>query len=158
VDLFHARGALPANLEAVTERDKDIRYSSRTRTGTDMFKTMHDVRHNINTLWDALPPELRELPAAKRLYEFGCVTTMDIVQLIYRPADAQGHSKDYEFSRKTMETRWAEGLSDARATLAASPWLAPMAPEIGARTFDVMHDLKVGARRQRADTARSSSR
>jgi NTE family protein len=36
-----------------------------------------------------------------------------------------------------METRWAQGLSDARETLMAAPWLEPMPPEVGARTFDI---------------------
>jgi NTE family protein len=66
---------------------------------------------------------------------------MDIVELIYRPADPQGLSKDYEFSRATMRARWAQGRSDTRTTLAASPWLAPMPGELGARTFDVMRDV-----------------
>jgi NTE family protein len=65
---------------------------------------------------------------------------MDIVELIYRPADRQGHTKCYEFSRTTMRTRWAQGLLDARATLLASPWLVPMPPEVGARTFDMLKD------------------
>lgn len=145
VDLFHAAGPLPDDLEAVSERDKDIRYSSRTRAGTNTFKQMHDIRHDINTLWEGLNPEMRALPAARRLYAISCVTTMDIVQLVYLPTDAQGHTKDYEFSRSTMRERWSVGLNDARATLAASPWLAPMAPEIGARTFDVLHDLRKNA-------------
>jgi NTE family protein len=140
VDLFHARGRLPTDLEEVAERDKDIRYSSRTRAATDMLRRMHDVRHNINNLWEQLPEHLRQTPEAKFLYNFGCVTTMDIVQLIYRPTDIQGQSKDYEFSRATMEARWAQGLADAQATLAAAPWLAPMPPDVGARTFDVLRE------------------
>ena len=140
VDLFQARGRLPTNLEEVSEREKDIRYSSRTRAATDMLRTTHDVRHNINGLWDQLPENIRKTPEAKFLYEFGCVTTMDIVELVYRPLDPQGFSKDYEFSRTTMRARWAQGLSDARRTLFASPWLAPMPPEVGARTFDVLTD------------------
>jgi NTE family protein len=40
-----------------------------------------------------------------------------------------------------MCRRWEQGLSDTQATLLASPWLAPMAPEVGARTFDVLRDL-----------------
>ena len=140
VDLFHARGCQPTDLEEVGEREKDIRYSSKTRAITDMFRRMHDVRHNINSLWDRLPGELRKTPEAKFLYDFGCVTTMDIVELIYRPTDPQGLSKDYEFSRSTMHTRWAQGLVDAQTTLLASPWLAPMPPEVGARTFDVLKD------------------
>jgi len=140
VDLFHARGEEPRSLEAVSEREKDIRYSSRTRAATEMLRTIHDVRHNINSLWDKLPEELKREKAAKFLYNFGCVTTMDIVQLIYRPHELQGCAKDYEFSRPTMEARWNQGLADAQETLFASPWLAPMPPEIGARTFDVLHD------------------
>jgi NTE family protein len=141
VDLFHAQGRQPSDLEEVTEREKDIRYSSRTRATTEMYRTMHDVRHNINSLWDRLPENLRRTPEAKFLYNFGCVTTMDVVELIYRPTDTQGHSKDYEFSRATMRTRWAQGLSDAQATLLASPWLAPMPSEVGARTFDLLKDV-----------------
>jgi NTE family protein len=90
VDLFDARGCLPADLEEVSEREKDIRYSSRTRASTEIFRTMHDVRHNFNNLWDRLPASLRNTPEAKFLYNFGCVTTMDIVQLLYRPEDTSG--------------------------------------------------------------------
>jgi NTE family protein len=141
VDLFHASGRPPTDLEEVNEREKDIRYSSKTRAITDLFHTIHDVRHNINSLWDQLPERLRNTPEAKFLYNFGCVTTMDIVELIYRPSDPQGPSKDYEFSRTTMRRRWEQGVSDAQTTLLASPWLTPMPPEAGARTFDVLKDL-----------------
>ena len=138
VDVFPSRGTAPTTLAEVTEREKDIRYSSRTRFATNMLREQHDLRHNINTLWDKLPPELRETDEAQFLYNYGCVTTMDIVQLIYRPQEEQGQAKDYEFSRTTMAARWAAGRSDAETTLAASPWLAPMAEEQGARTFDVL--------------------
>jgi NTE family protein len=141
VDLFHARGRQPTDLEGVSEREKDIRYSSRTRAATDTLRTMHDVRHNINNLWDRLPENLRKTPEAKFLYNFGCVTTMDIVQLIYRPAEPQGYSKDYQFGRNAMRERWARGSSDAKLTLHASPWLRPMPPDVGARAFDVLQDL-----------------
>jgi NTE family protein len=138
VDVFHARGEVPTTLAEVAEREKDIRYSSRTRAATDTVCAMHDVRHNINTLWDKLPQALRDTPEGRFLYNFGCVTTMDIAQIIYRPTISQGQSKDYEFSRGTMEERWAQGHADAVATLAASPWLEPMPAELGARTFDVL--------------------
>lgn len=142
VDVFSARGAIPSTLEEVAEREKDIRYSSRTRAATEMIRTSHDLRHNINTLWDKLPEALRDTPEARFLYNYGCVTTMDIALLIYRPEERQGHSKDYEFSRGTMEERWAQGRGDMEATLFASPWLAPMPPELGARTFDVIMDQR----------------
>jgi len=144
VDVFQARGSLPTNLEEVGEREKDIRYSSRTRITTENFRQKHEVRHAINELMEILPPEIRATEQAKRLWEFGCVTEMDIVQLIYRPHEPQGQCKDFEFSRSTMNARWQHGLADARTTLNAAPWLAPMPKDHGVRVFDVMHDILVG--------------
>src|SRR5262245_48498624 len=146
VGLFaaHARPR-PDKLDEVHEREKDIRQSSRTRQATSTLCERHDVRHAINELHKLLPPELASTEQAKRLYEHGCVTTMDIVQLIYRPDDPQGSLKDFEFSRPTMELRWQQGLADARTTLQASPWLAPMPSELGVRVFDVVHDILTGA-------------
>src|SRR5581483_2045589 len=143
VDVFPASGRLPANLEEVCEREKDIRYSSRTRITTENFRQRHEVRHAINELMEILPPELRNTEQAKRLYEHGCVTTMDIVQLVYRSQGREGAGKDYEFGRATMNARWQQGLADARTTLLAAPWLAPAAQDVGVRVFDVMHDLLV---------------
>ena len=138
VDLFPAQGLVPTTLQEAQEREKDIRYSSRTRAATASFTAMQDMRRIINMLWAKLPPELQATAEAQKLNEHGCLTSMDIVELIYRTDVAQGQSKDYEFSRATMEMRWAQGLDDARTTLGAAPWLAPMPPELGARTFDVL--------------------
>jgi NTE family protein len=138
VDVFPAQGRLPSNLDEVIERDKDIRYSSRTQTSSDAFRDRHDVRHAINELHKLLPPDLANTEQAKRLYEYGCVTEMDIVQLVYRPIGPQGASKDYEFSRSSMELRWQQGIFDARTALHASPWLAPTPKELGVRVFDMM--------------------
>jgi NTE family protein len=163
VDVFQAFGKLPENLEEVSERQTDIRYSSRTRVNTDAFQQKHDVRHAINELEKLLPPEIMKTEQGKRLHAFGCVTEMDIVQLIYRPFAPQGAAKDYEFSRGTMSARWQQGISDATATLAAAPWLAPKLNEDGVRVFDVMHNILLGrdptiAKPRSDDTDRSPVR
>ena len=93
--------------------------------------------HAINELHKLLPPEIASTEEAKQLYELGCVTEMDIVQLVYRPSEPEGHWKDYEFGRSSMERRWRQGVADAQGALRASPWLAPMAKELGVRVFDI---------------------
>ena len=143
VDVFQAHGCVPTDLDEVNEREKDIRYSSRTRVVTDTLRERHNVRHTINELYKLLPPEIANTPQARRLYEHGCMTEMDIALLIYRPMALQGASKDFEFSRATMEARWQAGLTDARTTLLASPWLAPAPKDLGVRVFDVMHDILI---------------
>jgi len=143
VDVFQGYGKLPRNLEEVSERENDIRYSSRTRVNTDAFQQRHEVRHAINELEKLLPESISRTEQAKRLHAFGCVTEMDIVQLIYRPFEPQGASKDFEFSRGAMTARWEQGRSDASTTLRIAPWLAAKPREVGVRVFDVMHDVLV---------------
>jgi hypothetical protein len=58
VDVFPAHGRAPTNLAEVTERDRDIRYSSRTRLITNNLREKHNVRHAINEVHKLLPPEL----------------------------------------------------------------------------------------------------
>src|SRR5208283_4019584 len=95
-----------------------------------------------------LPASIKETEQAKRLHAYGCVTEMDIVQLIYRPMSPQGAAKDYEFSRSTMISRWNQGKADAMTTLSSAPWLASKRTEIGVRVFDVVHELLIAQQRK----------
>jgi NTE family protein len=55
----------------------------------------------------------------------------------YRSKNYQTHSKDYEFSRLTMEDHWKAGYQDARRTLRHPEVLdRPDTPD-GVRTFDL---------------------
>src|SRR5712672_911943 len=57
VDLFSARGELPMSLLEAAEREKDIRYSSRTRMNTDKNKQIHNARMAVRDLIGKLPDE-----------------------------------------------------------------------------------------------------
>src|SRR5262249_35436739 len=138
VDVFAAQGELPSSLDGVSEREKDIRYSSRTRMGVETFRYAHNLRRNISKLLEKLPSSLKGEPEVEFLRRAACQTTMDIVELIYRPVAIQGPSKDYEFLRATMLRRWNQGLSDARTSLESAPWLEPAPPEVAVRTFDIV--------------------
>lgn len=138
VDLFPARGPLPKNLDEVAEREKDIRYSSRTRTGTENAMLRHQARASLASFLGSLPAELRDNPVAQRLRAFACPKLVDIVHLIYRPSVPQGSTKDFQFARGTIDQRWAQGRHDAQATLAAAPWHSAPGPHEPVRVFDVL--------------------
>jgi NTE family protein len=157
VDVFQPRGWLPTNLDEAMEREKDIRYSSRTQSCTKTARDKHLVRHAINELHKLLPPKIAKTEQAKRLYELGCVTEMDIVQIIYRPSGPEGASKDYEFSRSSIEKRWLQGAADAQAVLHASPWLAPIPKELGVRVFDMRESFTAEPSHQRSDCLRAEN-
>ena len=51
---------------------------------------------------------------------------IDIFHLIYRDKPYEGDSKDYEFSRATVEEHWEAGARDMHTTLAHPEALAAM--------------------------------
>jgi NTE family protein len=112
VDLFNARGAMPRNLFEVDEREKDIRYSSRTRLNTDTNLRIHRVKVALRKLLDRLPPEHLDNPEAEMLADVAKENAVTVVQLIYRKRPYEGGSKDYEFSRQTMLEHWSSGFAD----------------------------------------------
>ena len=113
VDLWSAEGPFPRNLAEVTTRQKEIQYSSRTRAFTDYFKYVATLRSMIAALLEELPEETRQKAEAKFLSSAADRHAANIVQLIYRAKDYEGDSKDYEFSRRTMEEHWQAGYRDA---------------------------------------------
>jgi NTE family protein len=117
VDLWSARGQFPRTLQEVLTRQKEIQYSSRTRAGTTALKNLHKLRAAIFDLVHRLPDDLKDLPSAKLLDAEADPHAYNIVHLIYRPQDYEGDSKDFEFSRLTMEEHWRAGYNDAKRTL-----------------------------------------
>ena len=117
VDLWNARGEFPRNIFDVMTREKEIRYSSRTRAVTDQFNHIQKLRHALAGLLDKIPEELKYTPEARLLGTEAERNVYNIVHLIYRAKNYEGHSKDYEFSRLSMQEHWRAGYHDARRTL-----------------------------------------
>jgi NTE family protein len=140
VDLWSARGELPGNMLEVMTREKEIRYSSRTRAGTDQFKHVQSLRRAAASLLEKLPPDLRDSPEAKLLGTAADRKVYNVVQLIYRARNHEGHSKDYEFSRLSMQEHWRAGYHDARRTLRHPEVLQRPTNHEGVFTFDLGYD------------------
>jgi NTE family protein len=124
VDLFSARGNLPADLPEVNEREKDIRFSSRTRLNTTLELDRQAIAKAAQRLLAKLPPALRDDPDAQALAALrpSCAS-LDVIHLIYRSKHYESQSKDFEFSRQSMEEHWRSGLMDMQTTLQDPRWL-----------------------------------
>jgi NTE family protein len=139
IDLWSARGELPRDMIEVDTRLKDIRYSSRTRLNTNQFRKVQALRRATAKLLKEMPEELRNTPEAQLLAPVADDKVYNIIQMIYRARVYEGASKDYEFSRRTMEEHWASGYRDMTRTLAYPEVLQrPQSPD-GVFTFDLKH-------------------
>ena len=137
VDLFAARGEMPANLAEANEREKDIRYSSRTRLTTTYELRRQATLQAARRLVDKLPASLRDDPDAKALAALPVEPAVAVVHLIYRSKHYESQSKDYEFSRASMLEHWAAGMADTQSTLEDPRWLARERHAEGVHVFDM---------------------
>jgi NTE family protein len=137
LDLWSARGELPRDMIEVELRQKDIRFSSRTRAATDQFKKLQMARRTAAKLLKTLPKDLLQSPEAERLAELADEKVYNLIQLVYRAKNYEGNSKDYEFSRRTMEEHWTAGYNDAVRTLRHPEVLQRPDGVDGVFTFDL---------------------
>jgi len=142
VDLFSARGPMPRTLSEVSEREKDIRFSSRTRLNTDVFRQNQSVRRATHRLVTKLPDTFKDDPDATVLRELSCNAAVTIVHLINRRKNYDTQSKDYEFSRHSITEHWESGADDVRRTLRHKAWQTRTKPKEGVTVFDLTRDAK----------------
>jgi NTE family protein len=140
VDLFPARGELPLTLGEVSEREEEIRYSSRTRLNTDIELERQQRAQAAQRLLEKLPPELRDDPDARALASLPECKGIDIVHLIYRSKQYETHAKDWEFSELSMQEHWQAGYVDMSRTLKDPRWAKRERNADAIRVFDLTRD------------------
>jgi NTE family protein len=141
VDLFSARGSMPETLFDAAQREKEIRYSSRTRLNTDYFRELQTIRRTIRRLRSKVSQELRNDPDWQFLDGVSCSAAITIVLLIHRRAAYWTQSSDYEFSRYSIDEHWEAGRADVKQTLRDPAWKNRTRPEEGVMVLDLTRDL-----------------
>ena len=126
---FYWDGGLVSNtpLQWVLERDDS----------SDGFRRDQKLRHALSSLIEKLPEELQNAPELEVLRPAAHPAVYNIVQLIYRAKGYEGDSKDYEFSRQSMEEHWGAGYYDTARTLRHSEVLRRPQNLEGVLTFDL---------------------
>lgn len=136
VDLWNAKGEIPHEMSQVEVRLKDIEYSSRTRAATDLYRRQYRLSIAFEKLMKDAPEKMRQSEEAKILAQETNYKVCNIVQLIYDCKPYEGITKDYEFSRRTMEEHWNAGHSDALRAISHKEILDKPSRAKGLRTFD----------------------
>jgi NTE family protein len=140
VDLFSARGPLPVSLLEAAEREKDIRFSSRTRMNTDKNKQVHNARMALRDLIGKLPDYLKNDPSVEILCKAAQENTVTVVHLIYRSKIYESSSKDYDFSHIGMVEHWGAGERDVHLSMRHEDWLARPQSDETMVTYDLTGD------------------
>ena len=109
VDLFAAATEAPRTIMDVMAREKEIRFSSRTRQISDQLMKLRTEREAIRKVLDKLPAAMKDDPDVAALAAQAAEQPVNLVQLIYTANAWEGGSRDFEFSARTMSEHWDAG-------------------------------------------------
>ena len=122
VHVWNPTGSEPETLAEVTDRQKDIQYSSRVANHITRQLENHRLRHIIKQLAAQLPEDVRGTQANKELASYGCLTQMHVVRLLAPRIDHENQTKDVDFSPEGIRQRWQVGYENTRAVIKQAPW------------------------------------
>ncbi|OYY66025.1 patatin-like phospholipase family protein [Sphingomonas sp. 28-62-11] len=111
VDLFSAATEAPRTIMDVMAREKEIRFSSRTRQVSDQVMKLRQEREKIRRLLAKLPAAMNDDADVQALVALSAEQPVNLVQLIYKANAWEGGSRDFEFSARTMREHWEAGLA-----------------------------------------------
>jgi NTE family protein len=136
VDLWSAQGEMPADITEVMAREKEVRFSSRTRASTELFRRLQILRRMTNKFMSDVPDSAKQTEEGARLAHFGDDKVYTIVHLIYRSKIYEKNSKDYEFSGLSMRDHWRAGYDDAVRSIKCNEIFERPTNLEGLRIFD----------------------
>ncbi|MBA3729709.1 MAG: patatin-like phospholipase family protein [Sphingomonas sp.] len=120
VDLFSAAAERPQTIMDVVAREKEIRYSSRTREVSRQLIKLRQERQAIRKALKVLPAELCAHPDIVALAALAEEKPINLVHLIYRANAWEGGNRDFEFSARTMTEHWQAGHEAVNQAIANS--------------------------------------
>lgn len=117
VDLFSAATEAPRTIMDVMAREKEIRFSSRTRQVSDQVIKLRQERESIRRLLAKLPAAMNDDADVRTLTALAAEQPVNLVQLIYKANAWEGGSRDFEFSARTMREHWEAGMKSIDQTM-----------------------------------------
>jgi len=139
VDLFPASHDLPKTMMDVISREKEIRFSSRTRQISDQLVRTRREHQAVARLLDKLPVGMADDPDVVALRAMTREHSVNVVQLIYRANAWEGGSRDFEFSARSMREHWQAGRTAVAETMANARLVAQNILDGKTAAFDLTH-------------------
>jgi NTE family protein len=91
---------------------------------------------------ERVAPEQRDDPWCKLAEDLACSKRYNVIHLIYRHKEYEGHFKDFQFGLSTMREHWQSGLEDIQHSLQHPDWLDMPDNDAGFVTHDIHRDSR----------------
>jgi len=137
IHLFDSYGLNPITYDEVIKRKKDIEFSSRFSKTIQLYQQIHALKNSIYLLSRYIRDDDKENLELKRCITRGHESTVSVVRFLYEQDDSEFASKDYEFSKKSIQERIKKGYKNGKKAIKKSPWHERISPTIGLALHDM---------------------
>ncbi|MBF0126338.1 MAG: patatin-like phospholipase family protein [Magnetococcales bacterium] len=120
VELYNTEGPEPTSMDAVTQREKSIRFGDRTLSHMKHLVTSHNLRTHLHHAHGKLAAG-ESSKAIQEIAENHIQGGMDILHLVYHAGADQITHSEAEFSRPSIADRRRIGYEDMRRVLEKDP-------------------------------------
>ena len=138
VQLWNPHGGEPQSIWEVSNRQKDVQFSSRADSHIRRQRELHKLRHVVQQLSVLVPDGTKTEHDLDELRSYGCVTKMHVLRLLAPQLDNEDHTKDVDFSPAGIRERWEAGYAHTSHMLEQAPWRAESDPLEGF----ILHEIK----------------
>jgi NTE family protein len=123
VNLWLDKRALPRSIPEVLARRDEIFFAEKIRRNIRGWEYIDDYRQLVEEIMASLEPNVAEQIKRRPHYieTVGEAGPLSITRITREPVEGESVSRDYEFSRKTIEQHIAQGYAVAAKTLDRRP-------------------------------------
>lgn len=122
VHMWNPVGPEPETMWEVLHRHKDIQYSSRVASHIRRQADLHRLRRVVRELAAFLPEDSLAREDVRELTSYGCSTRTHVVRLLAPGLANEDHTKDVDFSREGIRSRWDAGYAKTLSAIESAPW------------------------------------
>lgn len=140
VDCFNLQGEVPTNMDQLEERQKDIRYASRSRRMTHMYSIVKNLQLAIRYLGDKLPAEALDDPDVQNILDLANTKRFSVVHIIHKSTRFAHFFKDFNFVRSAVNYRLEAGYRDTQNMLVDPQWEKQSSNKLSCSIYGVPRD------------------
>jgi NTE family protein len=119
VNLWLERRALPHSIPEVLARRDEIVFAEKIRRNIQIWEYIDDYRQLVEEIMTSVQPKIAEQIKRRPRYieTVGEVSPLSVIRINREPIEGESVSRDYEFSRKSIDQLIAQGYAIAAKTL-----------------------------------------
>jgi NADPH-dependent 2,4-dienoyl-CoA reductase/sulfur reductase-like enzyme/predicted acylesterase/phospholipase RssA len=150
VNLWPDKRALPRSIPEVLARRDEIVFAEKIRRNISVWEYIDNYRKLIEDVMASLDPKTAEQISKRPRYieTVGEACPMSVTRITREPVEGESASRDYEFSRRSIEHHIAQGYALTMKTLKSDGHLRPKAHVTPASGIGTSKPLRVTETRQ----------